>query len=113
MEKQFHGGKIPFLAESNAISPSLANGPYSLTSASFRTTAHTNLSSAFFLHLLAPIDFRTFSIQSNHINSGLPAFLLQSGFRRNTVEPAYNDIGLYDTASIASDILRYQLILPR
>ena len=27
-----------------------------------------------------------------------------------TVEPAYNDIGLYDTSSIASDILWYQLI---
>jgi hypothetical protein len=24
---------------------------------------------------------------------------------KNTVEPAYNDIGLYDTWSIASDIL--------
>jgi len=28
----------------------------------------------------------------------------------NIVEPGYNDIGLYDTSSIASDILRYQLI---
>jgi hypothetical protein len=27
-----------------------------------------------------------------------------------TVEPPYNDIGLYYTSSIASDILRYQLI---
>jgi len=27
-----------------------------------------------------------------------------------TVEPGYNDIGLYDTLSIASYILRYQLI---
>jgi len=26
-----------------------------------------------------------------------------------TVEPGYNDIGLYDTSSIASDILRYQV----
>jgi hypothetical protein len=26
----------------------------------------------------------------------------------NTVEPGYNDIGLYDTSSIASDILWYQ-----
>ena len=26
------------------------------------------------------------------------------------VEPAYNDIGLYDTSSIASNILPYQLI---
>jgi hypothetical protein len=28
----------------------------------------------------------------------------------HTVEPGYNDIGLYDTSSIASDILWYQLI---
>jgi hypothetical protein len=28
----------------------------------------------------------------------------------NTVEPGYNDIGLYDTSPIASDILWYQLI---
>jgi hypothetical protein len=45
---------------------------------------HTVLSSAFFLHLLAPIDFRSFSVQSNHLNFGLPAFLLPSGFPRNT-----------------------------
>jgi hypothetical protein len=30
-----------------------------------------------------------------------------------TVEPGYNDIVLYDTSSIASDILCYQLIPPR
>jgi hypothetical protein len=29
---------------------------------------------------------------------------------RNTVEPGYNDIGLYDTSHIASDVLWYQLI---
>jgi hypothetical protein len=28
----------------------------------------------------------------------------------NTVEPAYNDIGLCDNLSIASDILQYQLV---
>ena len=28
----------------------------------------------------------------------------------NTVEPGYNDIGLYDTSPITSDILWYQLI---
>ena len=28
----------------------------------------------------------------------------------STVEPGYNDIGLYDTSFIASDILRYKLI---
>jgi hypothetical protein len=27
-----------------------------------------------------------------------------------TVEPGYNDIGLYDTSTIASDILWYKLI---
>jgi hypothetical protein len=30
--------------------------------------------------------------------------------RKSTVEPAYNDIGLYDLSSIASDILWYQSI---
>jgi hypothetical protein len=29
----------------------------------------------------------------------------------NKVEPGYNNIGLYDTSSIASHILQYQLIL--
>jgi hypothetical protein len=29
---------------------------------------------------------------------------------KSTVEPGYNDIGLYDTSSITSYILRYQLI---
>jgi len=28
----------------------------------------------------------------------------------NTVEPGYNDIGLYDNSPVTSDILRYQLI---
>jgi hypothetical protein len=32
--------------------------------------------------------------------------------RINTVEPGYNNIALYDTSSITSDILRYQLIPP-
>jgi hypothetical protein len=30
-----------------------------------------------------------------------------------TVEPSYKDIGLYDTSSITSDILWYQLIPSR
>jgi hypothetical protein len=30
--------------------------------------------------------------------------------RQYTVEPAYNDIGLYDTSTTQSDILWYQLI---
>jgi hypothetical protein len=59
-------------------------GPYSLTSVSFRMTAHTDLSSVFFLHLLLPIGFISFSVKSNHLNFGLPAFLLPSGFSRNT-----------------------------
>jgi hypothetical protein len=36
-------------------SSSSARGPYSLTGASFRMTAHTDLTSAFFLHLLTPV----------------------------------------------------------
>ena len=35
---------------------------------------------------------------------------VKMGRKVNTVEPGYNDIGLYDTTSIASDILWYQLI---
>jgi hypothetical protein len=70
-----------FLFSSSYSSSSLAYGPYSLTSASFRLTAHKDLSSAFLLHLLTPIDFRSFSVQSNHPNFGLPAFLLASRFR--------------------------------
>ena len=49
----------------------LAYGP---GSASFRTTAHTDLSSTFFLHLLTPIDFISFLIRFNHPNFGLPFF---------------------------------------
>jgi hypothetical protein len=66
-------------------SSALAYGPYSLTSASFRMIARIYSCSAFFLHLLTPIDFRSFSIQSNHLKFGLPTFLLPSGFPRNTL----------------------------
>jgi hypothetical protein len=34
----------------------------------------------------------------------------QSGLKQNTVEPGCNNIGLFDTSAIASDILWYQLI---
>jgi hypothetical protein len=54
-----------------SFSSSLAYGPYSLTSASFRNIAYTDLSSAFFLHLLPPIYFRSFSVWSNHLNFGI------------------------------------------
>jgi hypothetical protein len=46
---------------------------------------HADLSSACFVHPLTPIDFRLFSIQYNHLHFGLPAFLLLSGFPRNTL----------------------------
>ena len=52
----------------------------------------TDLSSDFFLRLLTPIDFRWFSVRSNHLNFRLPAFLLPSGFPRSTllmVPPSY------------------------
>jgi hypothetical protein len=65
----------------NSSSYSLAYGPYSLNSAAFRMRAHANLSSALFL-LSTPIDFRSFSIQYNHLN--LLAFRILSGFPRNT-----------------------------
>jgi hypothetical protein len=45
--------------------------------------AHADLFSAFFLHLLTPISFRPFSIQSNHLQFGLPAFFLSFSFPRN------------------------------
>jgi hypothetical protein len=35
---------------------------------------------------------------------------LQISFRRNKVEPGYNDIGLNGTSSVASDTPLYQLI---
>ena len=63
---------------------SLAYSPYSLSSASFRMIASTEKSSVFFLYLMTTFDFRSLSIQSNHLNFGLPCFLLSSGFPRNT-----------------------------
>jgi hypothetical protein len=42
-------------------------------------------------------------ILHKRVNEFLPYFLY-------TVEPVYNDIGLYGTSSIMSDILCYQLI---
>ena len=70
----------------SSVSPSsfseLAYGP---DSAFFRTTAHTDLSSAFFLHLLTPIDFISFLTQFNHLHFGLPSSLLPSAFPRNTL----------------------------
>jgi hypothetical protein len=62
---RFHPKMIMFVSVrfSNKISSSsLAYGPYSLTSTSFRMIAHTDLSSALFLHLLTSIDFRSFSV---------------------------------------------------
>jgi hypothetical protein len=35
--------------------------------------AHMDLSSAFFLYLLTSIDFRSFSVQPNHLNFGSAA----------------------------------------
>jgi hypothetical protein len=49
----------------------------------------------FFNHLLTPIDFRSFSKQSNHLNFGPPVFLFPSHFPRTT----------FLTAVAASDIL--------
>jgi hypothetical protein len=57
-------------------------------------TAHTDLSSAFFLHAVTPTDFRSFSMQSNHLNFGPPVFHLPSGFPRTT-----------SFTAVASDIL--------
>jgi hypothetical protein len=61
-----HGG----ISSSSSSSSSSAYGPYTLTNAAFRMIAQTDLSSTFFLHLLTPIDFRSFSIEFNHLNFG-------------------------------------------
>jgi hypothetical protein len=37
-------------------------------------------------------------------------YALRFSARRHTVEPGYNDIGLYDISPVESDILWYQLI---
>jgi hypothetical protein len=39
-----------------------------------------------------------------------PLVFTSAGTSVTTVEPGYNNIGLYDTSSIASTILRYQVI---
>jgi hypothetical protein len=58
-------------------------------------TAHTALSSAFFLHPLTAVDFRSSQYSPiNHLNFGPPVFHLPSGFPRTTFFPA-----------VASDIL--------
>jgi len=46
--------------------------------------AHTDMYSVFSARLVTHIDFISLSIQSNHLNFGLPAFLLPAGFLRNT-----------------------------
>jgi hypothetical protein len=76
---------VPSTSGSRSFSSSsLSYGPYNLTNASFRMIAHTDLSFAFFLHLLTPIYFRSFPIQSNHLNVGVPALPPPSGFPTNS-----------------------------
>jgi hypothetical protein len=48
------------------------------------------------------------NVPENRIHSHRPKEL-KSAVDRNTVELTHNDIGLYDTSSIASDILWYRL----
>jgi hypothetical protein len=45
-----------------------------------------------------------------HIDVRTLDYVQQDHAYNSTVEPGYNDTGLYDTSSIASDILWYQLI---
>jgi hypothetical protein len=54
------------------------------TSASFMTDAYSSLFWAFFLHLLAFINIKSFSTSSSHLNLGLPTFLLSSGLLSKT-----------------------------
>ena len=73
-----------FSSSSFSSSSPLKYDPYSLTSVSTEWRP-MHLSSDLFLHTLEPIDFRSLSIQSNHLNFGLAAFLLPSVFPRNTL----------------------------
>ena len=43
-------------------------------------------------------------------SSEIPEGLMNNPVVLNTVDPGYNDIGLYDTPPIPSDFLRYQSI---
>jgi hypothetical protein len=51
-------------------------------------------------------------ISGNYNLGGIvvPTFAARTVTFPNTVQPGYNDIGLYDTSLIAPDILWYQLI---
>jgi hypothetical protein len=71
--------RLPCFVSPSSLSE-LAYGP---CRASFRKTVHTDVSSAFFLHLLTPINFISFLTQYDHPNFGLPASLLPFGFPRN------------------------------
>jgi len=81
----------------------------SLTIASFRMIAHADLCSAFFHYLLTLIDFRSFSVQSSHLNSGLPAFLLLSEFPRDTFFRSYHQTFLLDGQPILVFLLLFLL----
>jgi hypothetical protein len=58
--------------------------------------------------------FRYLRLPVVSISDGRQPFIIADGPEnsavKNTVEPGYNDIGLYDTSPIASDIVWYQLI---
>jgi hypothetical protein len=50
------------------------------------------------------------SLEKNFQNAVSGQSLEHVNYMNNTVELGYNDIGLYDTSSITSDILWYKLI---
>lgn len=77
---------VDYVKVAAVVPSSLAYGPPSLqyNQCLLQNDRHIYLPFAVFLHLLTSVDFRSFSVQSEHLNFGLPSFLLTSGFPRNT-----------------------------
>jgi hypothetical protein len=96
---------MPYLHVCTAeSSSSSAYSPYSLTSASFRMIALTDLSSAFFLYLLTPMDFTSFSI--------LVTLIL--GFQQNRATKIRSTLcGISDSIYNVQSNFRNWLIYPR
>jgi hypothetical protein len=63
------------------------------------------------MHLSSPLYLPTqFCTRCERTFIHLFHAIVHTSGKSNTVEPTYNDIGLCDISSIASDILWYQLI---
>ena len=75
------------------------------------------MSGAFFLHLLTPTDIRSPSIQANHLNFGLPAFLLPSVFPNATLSsdiltrwPVHSNLLTYIVVTIFGYKISYAIL---